>query len=240
MPVSSPFAGANRIRFGGLARWPLSPHICEHPSKTVLNLRDRRAGCQSCDGCVTVPEGGRGSVPVGEPLGCVRCRRGELTDMMCWFARPVSSALFILALVWPAAAQDGPQPQLPIEPLRIVTDRGAVLDFQVEMALTSEEQRIGLMFRPAMPLDSGMLFVFPRPRIASFWMRNTLIPLDMLFIAADGTVLSIAERTETQSDRSYRSIAPVRAVLEINGGLSSLLGIAPGDRVEHPAFATAP
>ena len=160
--------------------------------------------------------------------------------MMCWFARPVSSALLILALVWPAAAQDGPQPQLPIEPLRIVTDRGAVLDFQVEMALTAEEQRIGLMFRPAMPLDSGMLFVFPRPRIASFWMRNTLIPLDMLFVTADGTVLNIAERTETLSDRSYLSIAPVRAVLEINGGLSSLLGIAPGDRVEHPAFTTAP
>ena len=160
--------------------------------------------------------------------------------MMRWFASPALSAVLILALVWPAAAQNGPQPSLPTEPLRIVTDRGAVLDFQVEMALTPEQQRVGLMFRPAMPIDSGMLFVFPRSRVASFWMRNTLISLDMLFIDADGTVVNIAERTETRSDRSYRSAAPVRAVLEINGGLSSLLGIAPGDRVEHPAFVTAP
>ena len=160
--------------------------------------------------------------------------------MMRSLAAPFWSAVLALVLVWPAVAQDGPQPELPIEPLRIVTDRGATLDFQVEMALTPEQQRMGLMFRQTMPLDAGMLFVFPRPRTASFWMRNTLMSLDMLFIEADGTILNIAERTETRSDQSYRSVGPVRAVLEINGGLSALLGIAPGDRVEHPAFTASP
>lgn len=153
-------------------------------------------------------------------------------------AAVVAIALAVAAS--PADAQQGPQPTLPIEELRIVTERGATLDFQVEMALTSDEQRIGLMFRPSMPLDAGMLFVFPRPRTASFWMRNTLISLDMLFVAADGTILNIAERTETQSDQSYRSAGPVRAVLEINGGLSALLGITAGDRVDHPAFVASP
>ena len=156
------------------------------------------------------------------------------------FFAPFLSLVFGLVLAWPAVAQDGPQPGLPIESLRIVTDRGATLDFRVEMAMTPEQQRTGLMFRPSMPLDAGMLFVFPRPRIASFWMRNTLIPLDMLFIAADGTILNIAERTETRSDQSYRSVGPVLGVLEINGGLSALLGIAAGDRVHHPAFTSTP
>ena len=159
--------------------------------------------------------------------------------MTRWFAVPLWAVVLALAFARPGMTQDGPQPTLPIEELRIVTQRGAALDFQVEMALTPEQQRIGLMFRPAMALDKGMLFVFPHPRQASFWMRNTLIPLDMLFIADDGSVVNIAERTETQSDRSYRSTGPVRAVLEINGGLSALLGIASGDRVEHPAFAAA-
>ncbi len=159
--------------------------------------------------------------------------------MMRPFAVPLWSLILILAAAWPATAQDRAQPELPTESLSILTQRGAVLDFTVEMALTPEQQRMGLMFRTSMPLDGGMLFVFPQPRTASFWMRNTLISLDMLFIAADGTVVNIAERTETRSDRSYRSAGPVRAVLEINGGLSALLGITAGDRVEHPAFGPA-
>jgi hypothetical protein len=85
-----------------------------------------------------------------------------------------------------------------------------------------------------------MLFVFDPPRPASFWMRNTLISLDMLFIDADGRIVNIAERTTPQSDAPHRSAGPVRAVLEINGGLSAMLGIAPGDRVAHEAFGTVP
>ncbi len=85
-----------------------------------------------------------------------------------------------------------------------------------------------------------MLFIFDPPREASFWMRNTLISLDMLFIDADGRIVNIAERTTPQTDDPHSSAAPVRAVLEINGGLSAMLGITPGDRVVHEAFGTAP
>lgn len=160
--------------------------------------------------------------------------------------RRLASAL--LALVWlvlPLAAtaqtpQGEPQPTLPIEDLWIETERGARYHFDVEMATTPQQQSMGLMFREEMATDAGMLFVFPEPRPASFWMRNTLIPLDMLFIDAGGRIVNIHERTEPLSETSRPSDGPVRGVLEINGGLSQVLGIASGDQVMHPAFGTAP
>jgi uncharacterized membrane protein (UPF0127 family) len=88
--------------------------------------------------------------------------------------------------------------------------------------------------------DAGMLFDFGRDERASFWMRNTYIPLDMLFIKADGTIESIAERTTPLSERSVPSKGPVRYVLEINGGLSDRLGIEAGDKVSGPAMETRP
>ena len=89
------------------------------------------------------------------------------------------------------------------------------------------------MFRESLAPDGGMLFVFDEVRPAAFWMKNTLIPLDMLFIGADGRIVNIAEQTTPLSTESRPSAAPVRAVLEINGGLSRMLGIAPGDHVIH-------
>lgn len=103
--------------------------------------------------------------------------------------------------------------------------------FTVEIADDATERARGLMFRRSMAEDAGMLFVYPSDRVASFWMKNTYIPLDMLFIANDGTILQIAAMTEPHSLMPVRSDAPVRAVLEINGGLSEALGIAPGDTV---------
>ena len=117
--------------------------------------------------------------------------------------------------------------------LWIETARGGRFSFTVELAVTSEQQAQGLMFRESMAPDAGMLFVFDRVRQAAFWMKNTLIPLDMLFIGADGRIVNIAERTTPLSTESVPSAAPVQAVLEINGGLSRMLGIAPGDRVIH-------
>jgi hypothetical protein len=154
----------------------------------------------------------------------------------------------LLAAVWlagPAAApaqtpEGEPQPTLPIEDLWIETERGARYHFAVEMATTRQQQATGMMFREEMAPDAGMLFVFPEPRPASFWMLNTLIPLDMIFIDADGRIANIHERVEPLSEESRRSDGPVRGVLEINGGLSDVLGIAAGDRVVHPAFGTAP
>jgi hypothetical protein len=122
-------------------------------------------------------------------------------------------------------------------PLTIATAKG-VAHFTVELALTPAQQEQGLMFRRELAPDAGMLFVFPQLQPAIFWMKNTLIPLDMLFIAADGHVADIHERTVPLSEANIVSNVPVKAVLELNGGTVARLGIKPGDRVHHPAFGT--
>ena len=104
--------------------------------------------------------------------------------------------------------------------------------FTVEVARTSDEQSQGLMFRESLGPNQGMLFPFDAPRDAGFWMKNTLIPLDMIFIRADGTIARIAANTEPHSLEPVISGEPVVAVLEIRGGRSAELGIREGDRVE--------
>jgi uncharacterized protein len=111
--------------------------------------------------------------------------------------------------------------------------------FTVELALSPEQQQQGLMFRKSMAADAGMLFDFGGPRPATFWMKNTIIPLDMLFIAADGRIADIHERAVPLSEATISSKVPVRAVLELNGGTVSRLGIKPGDVVHHPIFGNA-
>jgi uncharacterized membrane protein (UPF0127 family) len=108
--------------------------------------------------------------------------------------------------------------------------------FQVEVMRTAEQRARGLMHRRYMPADRGMLFDFVRVEPVAMWMENTYIPLDMLFIRADGTIARIAENTEPLSQRTIPSGEPVLSVLEINGGLSRTLGIKSGDRVEHTLF----
>lgn len=104
--------------------------------------------------------------------------------------------------------------------------------FIVEVAKTAEQQAMGLMFRNQLPPDRGMIFPFDPPRSASFWMRNTLIPLDMIFVRADGSIANIAANTVPYSEEPMTSEGPVAAVLEIAGGRSAELGIKPGDKVE--------
>ncbi len=108
--------------------------------------------------------------------------------------------------------------------------------FQVEVMRTGEQRARGLMHRRYLPADRGMLFDFARVEPVAMWMENTFIPLDMLFIRADGTIARIAENTEPLSQRTIPSGEPVLSVLEINGGVSRALGIKPGDRVEHTLF----
>ncbi|WP_054141774.1 DUF192 domain-containing protein [Bosea sp. AAP35] len=108
--------------------------------------------------------------------------------------------------------------------------------FQVEVMRTPEQRARGLMHRRYMPADRGMLFDFARVEPVAMWMENTYIPLDMLFIRADGTIARIAENTEPLSQRTIPSGEPVLSVLEINGGVSRTLGIKPGDRIEHALF----
>jgi uncharacterized protein len=111
--------------------------------------------------------------------------------------------------------------------------------FNVELAETPAQQEQGLMFRRELAPDAGMLFDFKEPTMATMWMRNTLIPLDMLFVDAHGRIVNIAERTVPQSDAIIAAAAPVRAVIELNGGTAARLGIEPGDRVLFPIFGPA-
>ena len=112
----------------------------------------------------------------------------------------------------------------------VVTTGEASHAFTVELADDAQERARGLMYRRSMARDEGMLFDFAEETGVSFWMANTYIPLDMIFIRADGTIKSIAERTTPLSRRSLAETG-VRYVLEINGGLSDELGIEPGDQV---------
>lgn len=123
-----------------------------------------------------------------------------------------------------------------LEPLTIETAAGAKLVFSVEVVRTVEERARGLMFRDRLAPDGGMLFVYEADQPVMMWMKNTLIPLDMLFIARDGTIRSIAERTVPLSESVIPSQGAVAAVLEINGGTAARLGIRPGDRVRSAAL----
>jgi uncharacterized membrane protein (UPF0127 family) len=122
-----------------------------------------------------------------------------------------------------------------LQPLEIASKSGVHI-FGVELAVTPEEQARGLMFRRDLPEMQGMLFDFHREQPTSFWMKNTYVSLDMIFIRADGRILSIAENTVPLSEALVPSGGPVRAVLEVIAGTCKKLGIAPGDRVKHPIF----
>lgn len=119
-------------------------------------------------------------------------------------------------------------------PLAIVSD-GRVHHFTVEVARTAEEQAMGLMYRNGLAPDRGMIFPMEPARPAAFWMRNTLIPLDMIFVRADGSIANIAANTVPLSEEPVRSDGPVAAVLEIAGGRAAQLGIKPGDKVRWGA-----
>ena len=150
---------------------------------------------------------------------------------------------FLLAaplLAAAAPAQTGPQPELPKEKLVIITHDGKHHDFLVEMALTMDQQITGLMFRPTVPADGGMLFDWGAPQNSEMWMRNTIASLDMLFINADGTIRSIAEHTVPQSLATIDSRGPVRATLELAAGTAERLDIRVGDKVQQRIFGTAP
>ena len=143
-----------------------------------------------------------------------------------------------LALLAGAAYAQGNDIQFQRSSLVVVTGSREI-KFDVELALNDAERSRGLMFRQKLGPYDGMLFDFHREAPVSFWMKNTLIPLDMIFIAADGTIRSIHANAVPHSTETIPSQFPVRAVLEINGGSAKLLGIKPGDKVKHPIFGNA-
>lgn len=124
---------------------------------------------------------------------------------------------------------------LRVERLDIATARG-VYHFKVEVADNDATRERGLMFRRTLAGDRGMLFDFKTARPVAFWMKNTLIPLDMLFISADGHILSIARNAVPMSEAPVPSGGPVLGVLEIAGGRAAQIGAAPGDRVRDRIF----
>ena len=138
------------------------------------------------------------------------------------------------------AEPTGPQPDLPKEGLVIVTSDGKEHQFNVEMALAPDQQMVGLMFRPSVPEDGGMLFDWGKPRESQMWMRNTVASLDMLFINEDGTIRHIVENTVPQSLAVIDSGGPVRATLELAAGTAERLDIRVGDRVQQRIFGNTP
>lgn len=138
---------------------------------------------------------------------------------------------FLLALSASTVGRADPA----IEIARITTATGEH-DFQVEIADTPKTRARGLMFRKSMPADHGMLFDFQAERPVSMWMKNTYIPLDMVFIGRDGRVVGVAVDTEPLSERIITSPEPAYAVLELNAGAARRISLAPGDRVRHRMF----
>ncbi|WP_073327853.1 DUF192 domain-containing protein [Wenxinia saemankumensis] len=140
------------------------------------------------------------------------------------------SVLFVLAAA-PAAAQYACSE----DRVSVVGEFGRV-NFEVEVADDAEERAQGLMFVEEMPTLDGMLFVYDRPQRTAFWMRNTLIPLDMIFAGADGTIRRIHANAVPMDETSIPGGDDIQFVLEINGGLAARLGIAEGDALQHPAI----
>ena len=141
----------------------------------------------------------------------------------------VSAVLVMLCIAPPAGAAS-------VQPLEIATKSGVHV-FSVEMATTEEEKQTGLMWRKELPDGKGMLFDFSPEQQISMWMKNTYIPLDMIFIRADGRILRIAENTEPLSTKIISSGGLARGVLEVIAGTAQKYGIQPGDRVAHPLFS---
>jgi len=140
----------------------------------------------------------------------------------------VAFLLLIVAFAAPARA-DG------LELLQFVTASGTH-DFKVEIAADDVTRERGLMNRRYMPADHGMLFEFPVEAPVSFWMKNTYIPLDMVFVSSAGVVTAIAARAEPLSERVIPSGPACRGVVELNGGVAASIGLKVGDRVRHSFF----
>ncbi len=156
-------------------------------------------------------------------------------------------ALLLPALLFPSflspslalAQASGPQAGLPVETIVIDTKTGPHR-FRVEVAADNESRERGLMFRKSMAPDAGMLFDFHTPQLVSFWMENTILPLDMLFVRADGTIARIKANATPYSEETIPSGEPVQLVIELNAGRAAALGISEGARVHAPELAQKP
>jgi uncharacterized membrane protein (UPF0127 family) len=155
------------------------------------------------------------------------------------FPKRLAFALLFLVMGPPAltaqASIEGSSATRKLETVKVVTKSGDQT-FMVEIANTPDQRARGLMFRTRLPERQGMLFDFGRDQEIRMWMKNTLIPLDMIFIQSDGRIHRIERNTEPGSLRPISSNGPVRAVLEMKAGTSKKYGVALGDRIIHQLF----
>jgi len=147
-----------------------------------------------------------------------------------WAAPLFAVAALLVVLAGPVCAR------MRVDKLWLVIGAVQETPIDVEMAETPKEKELGLMFRTELADNQGMLFSYGAPQEVTMWMHNTYIPLDMVFIRADGTVHRIERRAEPLSDRTISSEGQVSAVLEMAGGAAERLGLKPGDRIRHPLF----
>ena len=156
-------------------------------------------------------------------------RAGAMGGWWKWAA--IALTVFVAAAARAEQAVSFARSELVVE-----TAAGDAYRFDVEVALSMQQRARGLMFREHMADDAGMLFVYPAEQQIRMWMKNTLIPLDMLFVANDGRIVDIAVDTVPFSEAVVASSGPVRAVIELNAGTAARLGIRVGDLVRHPLF----
>jgi len=147
----------------------------------------------------------------------------------------MAAACLVAAFAVAAPGVDAPA-QAAGEATIEIAGKSGVHAFAVELATNDAERERGLMFRKELPEGRGMLFEFDVERPVAFWMHNTYIPLDMIFIAGDGRIINIAENTQPLSDALIPSGGPVRFVLEVIAGTAHKFGIRPGERVSGPMF----
>jgi uncharacterized protein len=164
--------------------------------------------------------------PTAGPASLVR---GVLAFLGLW-----ASLVFLWASPV-ALAIDAPPPQGSLERLEIVTASGTH-EFSVEVMRSEQQRERGLMFRRFLPQERGMLFAFATERPVVMWMKNTYLPLDMIFIGRAGKVVGLAENTEPLSEKIIPSGAPAYGVLEVNAGTAARIGLRIGDSVHHPLF----
>ncbi len=156
-----------------------------------------------------------------------------------WLALAALAGAAVTSAVLPACKSDGQRGPAPAAAATATAPSTATIDtgtrkvtFRVEVAITPEEHARGLMYRTRLPADAGMVFVFDEPRVQRFWMKNTLIPLDMIFIGADRRIAGIVENAAPETETERRVDAPSAYVLEIGGGLAAQLGIRSGEPVD--------
>ncbi len=165
--------------------------------------------------------------------------RRRFTTPLLSLTTATLAALAVLSIGAPSAkaAITGPQSKLSTETLVIMDQHGKPHKFTVELATTEHEQEVGLMFRKVIPANTGMLFTWNPPKLSEMWMKNTIAPLDMVFIGPHGTIRHIAQNTVPESLRVISSHVPVAATLELQAGITAKYDIDVGDKVIGPQFS---